>query len=75
MKVTLWTDEHGPIPKPQSLRKAIRSALLNALAYTDGNHSQAARLLGLPRSTLLYQMRLHGIPGVGSQNRKDTSAS
>ncbi len=73
MKVTLWTDEHGPIPRPQPLSEAIRSALLNALAFTDGNHTQAARLLGMKRTTLLHQMRLHGIPGVGSQNRKDVS--
>jgi transcriptional regulator of acetoin/glycerol metabolism len=73
MKLTLWVDQFGPIPRPQPLRRAIRSALLNALAYTDGNHTQAARLLGLPRSTLLYQMKLHGIPGVGTQARKDAS--
>ncbi|MEN0068112.1 MAG: sigma 54-interacting transcriptional regulator [Myxococcota bacterium] len=32
-----------------------------ALAETGGNRSQAARILGMPRSTLLYKIEKHGL--------------
>ncbi len=54
----VWYD----VPTPEPLRTVVRSALLNALAYTNGRHDRAAALLGLSRFSLSYQMRLHGIP-------------
>jgi len=55
-------------PKPQapnipddgvSLADVERSHLEAALKKTDGNQSQAARLLGISRATLLYRMKKH----------------
>jgi DNA-binding NtrC family response regulator len=57
-------------PKPQvptipddgvSLAAVERSHLEAALKKTDGNQSQAARLLGISRATLLYRMKKHGL--------------
>ncbi len=33
-----------------------------ALEYTEGNQTEAARLLGLSRATLRKKLRLHGVP-------------
>ncbi|MCB9699948.1 MAG: helix-turn-helix domain-containing protein, partial [Alphaproteobacteria bacterium] len=38
-------------------RKAIEQALLDA----NGNRTQAARLLGIPRSSLLYKLNRYGL--------------
>jgi DNA-binding NtrC family response regulator len=38
-----------------------RDALLRALASTDGNKAEAARLLGLARSTLVSRLKKHGL--------------
>jgi transcriptional regulator with GAF, ATPase, and Fis domain len=38
-----------------------KECLLEALARTGGNQTRAARLLGLPRRTLLNKLQLHGI--------------
>jgi transcriptional regulator with GAF, ATPase, and Fis domain len=38
-----------------------RDALVRALATTDGNKAEAARLLGLARSTLLSRLKKHGL--------------
>jgi transcriptional regulator with GAF, ATPase, and Fis domain len=38
-----------------------RDALLRALATTDGNKAEAARLLGLARSTLVSRLKKHGL--------------
>jgi len=52
-----------PVPKPAPLRQVIRSALLNALAYTDGNQHEAARWLGMTDRQLCYALKTYGIPG------------
>ncbi|HEX4589967.1 MAG TPA: sigma 54-interacting transcriptional regulator, partial [Gemmataceae bacterium] len=38
-----------------------REALLGALAAADGNKAEAARLLGMARSTLLSRLKKHGL--------------
>lgn len=38
-----------------------RQRLLDALAEADGNKSEAARLLGMPRSTLCSKLKKHGM--------------
>jgi len=50
-----------PVPRPIPLYHVIRGALLNALAYAEGSHRQAARLLGIPRTTFLYHLQRYGI--------------
>jgi DNA-binding NtrC family response regulator len=44
-----------------SLANVERSHLDAALKKTGGNQSQAARLLGISRATLLYRMKKHGL--------------
>ena len=44
-----------------SLADVERSHLEAALKKTGGNQSQAARLLGISRATLLYRMKKHGL--------------
>ena len=38
-----------------------RGEIERALRAADGNRSQAARILGLKRTTLLYRMKRHGL--------------
>lgn len=38
-----------------------RTMLEDALAAADGNRTRAARALGMPRSSLLYKLRKHGL--------------
>jgi hypothetical protein len=54
-----------PVPKPVPLRLVVRGALLNALAYTDGNQHEAATWLGLSERQLCYALKQHGSPGRG----------
>jgi DNA-binding NtrC family response regulator len=44
-----------------SLAEVERSHLEAALRKTGGNQSQAARLLGISRATLIYRMKKHGL--------------
>jgi two-component system NtrC family response regulator len=44
-----------------SLADVERSHLEAALRKTGGNQSQAARLLGISRATLIYRMKKHGL--------------
>ncbi|MBM3332407.1 sigma-54-dependent Fis family transcriptional regulator [candidate division WOR-3 bacterium] len=44
-----------------SLADVERSHLEAALKKTGGNQSQAARLLGISRATLIYRMKKHGL--------------
>ncbi|MGM0662392.1 MAG: GAF domain-containing protein [Pseudomonadota bacterium] len=46
---------------PTGFEKAERAAVVRALVRADGNVSQAARVLGIGRSTLYRQMRRLGI--------------
>ena len=49
-----------PMP-PESLAAAERRQIALALAYTHGNRRDAARLLGIARSTLLNKVRRYGL--------------
>ncbi|MBM3313780.1 sigma-54-dependent Fis family transcriptional regulator, partial [candidate division WOR-3 bacterium] len=57
----------APSLKPQAsgdgatLAEVERSHLEGALKKTGGNQSQAARLLGISRATLIYRMKKHGL--------------
>src|SRR5437667_448295 len=44
-----------------TLRQIEREVIVNTLAATKGNQSEAARLLGLGESTLRYRLRKLGI--------------
>lgn len=50
------------VPRPIPLRTVVRNALLNALAYTEGNQQQAAAWLGISPRVLCYQLHHRGIP-------------
>jgi transcriptional regulator of acetoin/glycerol metabolism len=39
-----------------------RERIIHALAQCDGNQSQAAKLLGMPRRTLIKRLDAHGLP-------------
>ena len=52
----------APSPAPVTLADAERTAIVDALAATGGNRVQAARRLGIARSTLLEKIRRLGIP-------------
>jgi DNA-binding NtrC family response regulator len=49
------------LPNGSTLRDVEREILRKTLALTDGNQSQAARMLGLHESTLRFRMRRAGI--------------
>jgi formate hydrogenlyase transcriptional activator len=53
--------EEDTEPAPVTLRDAERAHIRKILRETDGVIATAARLLGLPRSTLFYKMRRLGI--------------
>lgn len=55
----------GGIP----LRQLEREAIVNTLGMTNGNQSEAARLLGLRESTLRYRLRKLGITPMGRHGR------
>ncbi len=50
-----------PVQPAQSLRAIERDALVNALAISGNNISEAARRLEIDRSTLYRKLRKHGI--------------
>ena len=52
-----------PVPRPIPLRRVVRGALLNALAYTDGHQGEAAALLELSPRAMSYALRVYAIPG------------
>jgi Bacterial regulatory protein, Fis family len=60
-----WLKRWVPVPEPVPLYRVVRSALLNALAYTAGNQEVAARYLGITPRVMSYQMAAHNIPGAG----------
>lgn len=53
--------EPGP---PDSLEAAERRHIALTLRYTGGNRRQAARLLGIARSTMLSKLRKYGLEQV-----------
>jgi DNA-binding NtrC family response regulator len=58
-----------PVPMPIPLREVIRNAFLNALAYTDGDQSQAAKLLGVSPRMMHYNLMAYGIPTTKNRRR------
>jgi len=56
------TDEQrDPRALKQALTTAERDSISVALQQAHGNLSRAARLLGLPRQTLQYRIKVHGL--------------
>jgi DNA-binding NtrC family response regulator len=53
--------ETGGLDMRTRLRKAERASILDALDETQGNQSQAARLLGISRRTLTNKLNSHRI--------------
>ncbi|WP_300439627.1 sigma-54 dependent transcriptional regulator [Zoogloea sp.] len=53
----------APDTGTSALERVERDLLVQALADTRGNVSQAARQLGISRDTLRYRMEKHGLPG------------
>jgi len=58
----------APVDKqvdPKTLKQALtvaeRDSITTALQQSHGNLSRAARLLGLPRQTLQYRIKVHGL--------------
>lgn len=49
---------------PESLADAEARHIAKALAWTRGNRRDAARLLGIARSTLLAKIRRYGLDDV-----------
>lgn len=62
-----------PVPAPVPLRVVIRNALLNALAFTDGDQARAARLLDVSPRVLNYHLVTYGIPTAKNGVRKRES--
>ncbi len=54
-------DASDRVPSAATLAEVERSHLEAALKKTGGNQSQAARLLGISRATLLYRIKRHGL--------------
>ncbi|HVE87722.1 MAG TPA: sigma 54-interacting transcriptional regulator [Myxococcales bacterium] len=53
----------APAPAPEGDRAAAeRQRIADALQRCAGNQTQAARLLGISRRTLLYKLDAHGLP-------------
>ncbi len=50
-----------PVKTPVTLKQAIRNALLDALAFTNGQQHKAAECLGISERVLGYQMNKFGI--------------
>ncbi|HTW91401.1 MAG TPA: helix-turn-helix domain-containing protein [bacterium] len=51
--------EVARLGRAAAIAEAERSCLEVALKKTGGNQSQAARLLGISRATLIYRMKKH----------------
>jgi transcriptional regulator with AAA-type ATPase domain/pSer/pThr/pTyr-binding forkhead associated (FHA) protein len=63
-----WSFDAGPRALPSQVKAAAagkedpeRQALVNALAQSGGNRTNAARVLGIPRSSLLYKLNKYGL--------------
>lgn len=52
---------------PDSLEEAERRHIALTLRHTHGNRRQAARILGIARSTMLAKLRKYGLENVGTQ--------
>jgi two-component system response regulator HydG len=63
-----WSFDGGPGARPAPARRAAsakddpeRESLVAALEQANGNRTTAARILGIPRSSLLYKLNKHGL--------------
>ena len=56
-------------PWAATLEEIEKKALLSALDRAHGNKSEAARLLGLPRTTLLDKLRRHKLDSIRAEPR------
>jgi len=54
-------DPGTPLPEGQTLDDVERALIARALVQTEGNVSQAAKLLGISRDTLRYRIEKHKI--------------
>jgi len=50
---------------PELLRNVEKQALLQAMEQCSGNVSKAANCLGIPRQTIQYKLRIHGLLETG----------
>jgi DNA-binding NtrC family response regulator len=57
------------LPGVSSLKDMEKWMLLRSLKIANGNRSDAARVLGVARSTLFEMMKRHGIPGTRAIER------
>jgi len=65
MMRTKYQDENDnwiSVPIPIKLDIVIRNAILNALAYHNGNQYLAGVSLGLSDRVINYKMKIYGIP-------------
>ncbi|MEP7326328.1 MAG: helix-turn-helix domain-containing protein [Gemmatimonadota bacterium] len=53
--------------QPDSLEAAERRHIALTLQHTHGNRRQAARILGIARSTMLAKLRKYGLESVGNK--------
>lgn len=56
-----WAFEGESTEAPARAPVTDKAALEEALTSTGGNRTAAARLLGIPRSSLLYKLKKHGL--------------
>ncbi len=56
-----WATEGAPVTRTVVSPDTERQRIEEALERTGGNRSQAARLLAMPRSTLLYKVAKYGL--------------
>jgi DNA-binding NtrC family response regulator len=55
---------------PDSLEEAERRHIALTLRHTHGNRRQAARILGIARSTMLAKLRKYGLENVGTEMKR-----
>ena len=63
------TEFEVSLPGISSLKDMEKWMLLRSLKLANGNRSDAARVLGVARSTLFEMMKRHGIPGSRAMER------
>ena len=61
----------GPNP-PDSLESAERRHIAQTLEFTRGNRRQAARLLGIARSTMLAKLRKYDLEHVRGEGKESS---
>ena len=50
-----------PVNMPEMVNQLQRDLIQQALEQTKGNTTQAAKLLGVKRPTLIYKMKILGV--------------